>query len=895
MKNSTHPFLICLALLLYSPPSSSQWFEQSKHLPQQSLSNANDGYGTAVAIDGKYAVIGSGDSEFVRASGIVYILENTNSGWQTIAKLTQSNRSPNDSFGKSVAIFGDNVVVGAYREDDNGDNSGSAYIFEKPTSGWVDMTQTAKLTASDSESGDQFGRSVAVYGNNIVVGADFDDDGIGSAYVFEKPTSDWVDMTETAKLTAIDGNVKGRFGRSVAFYDNKIVVGAILGNDNKSGAAYVFEKPTSGWVDMTQTAKLTASDGEASDFFGGSTAISGDNIIIGAETNNINGAAYVFEKPTSGWVDMTQTAKLISSDGSTFDNFGHSVAIFDNDIVVGSYFHKDGLGSSYVFEKPNSGWIDMTQTAKLTASDGEAVDFFGWSVDTSDGHIVIGALFDDDNGNTSGSAYIFEKPTTGWVDMTQTTKTLPEPYLNSNFDQYGGSVDIDKNYAIVGSLGNTDAYVLEKTDSGWKNIAVLSPSSDENDLSFGKSVAISGDVIVIGANNHYNNKGSAFVFVKPMNGWVNMTQTAMLTASDGSNNDHFGHSLAIYESSIVVGAFGVGNGFSQFGAAYVFEKPTNGWIDMTQVAKLTASDGTFGNWFGYSVAISSTEIVVGASFDDDNGEYSGSAYVFVKPTTGWVDMVQTAKLTPSDGTTNDQFGFSLAIYNNNIAIGARPMFNFSNTNNGSVYVFEKPTEGWTDMNQTAKLIQSDTDVNDDFGFSVSISEKEIVTGAIRDDDNGEDSGSIYIFEKPESGWTDMTQTDKLIAPDGTDMDLFGFSVAISGGELIVGAIGDDENGDASGAAYIFESGRITAIESAESHTLVNLYPNPVTNVLTVSLPSLQDKYKIEVFNINGQIIKQINVLNQTQIKIDVSSYEKGIYLLKYSTEKEIELKRFIKL
>ena len=164
--------------------------------------------------------------------------------WSQAAKLTASHGAATDEFGHSVAVDGDTVVVGAHQ--DNGPNSGSAYLFTKPkTDGWTSATQTAKLTASDGAGFDVFGYSVAVEGDIVVVGAYLDDDtwfGSGSAYLFTKPDEAWVDAAETAKLTASDGATYDRFGYSVAVDGDTVVVGASWddGNESNSGSAYAF-------------------------------------------------------------------------------------------------------------------------------------------------------------------------------------------------------------------------------------------------------------------------------------------------------------------------------------------------------------------------------------------------------------------------------------------------------------------------------------------------------------------------------------------------------------------------------------------------------------------------------------------------------------------------------
>jgi hypothetical protein len=201
------------------------------------------------------------------------------------------------------------------------------------------FVQQAKLTASDGSEFDELGSSVALSGNTIAVGApqatvgaNFDQ---GAVYVFSEGGSGWADATQTAKLTASDGSADDRFGSSVAISGGTIVVGApdaTVGGNANQGAGYVFVKPASGWANATQTGKLTASDGAAGDGFGSSVAISGNTVVAGApgatvNSNFLQGAAYVFVTPGSGWANATQTAKLTASDGAAEDNFGRQGAI----------------------------------------------------------------------------------------------------------------------------------------------------------------------------------------------------------------------------------------------------------------------------------------------------------------------------------------------------------------------------------------------------------------------------------------------------------------------------------------------------------------------------------------------------------------------------------------
>ena len=246
------------------------------------------------------------------------------------------------------------------------------------------QAQTAKLDPSDGSGGDLFGNSVAVDGDTVVVGAYLDDvndannnqvSNAGSAYVFTKPATGWTATSTAAKLTASDGAATNHFGRSVAVDADAVVVGA-YGTDNFKGSAYVFTKPEDGWETTTNpTAKLTASDGAGGgelngDQFGNSVAVDGDK-------GGNSGSAYVFAKPSGGWATGTETAKLTANDGASGDRLGISVAVDGDTAVVGASAYSGGQGRAYLFTKPSGVWVTTSEAAELVTSDVEKTSLGG--------------------------------------------------------------------------------------------------------------------------------------------------------------------------------------------------------------------------------------------------------------------------------------------------------------------------------------------------------------------------------------------------------------------------------------------------------------------------------------------------------------------------------------
>jgi len=351
--------------------------------------------------------------------------------WIQLATLTPSFGY---GFGNSIAISGDTVVVGApgyttrtYIGFPVYDyvtyvSRGAAYVYEKPIGGWADMTEVARLTASDFAAGDSLGNSVSISGDTILVGAYGDENFRGSAYIFKKPDTGWEDSVETAKLTASSSDAYDYFGYSVALSDNTAVAGAYYGNrdpDDSEGLVYVFVKSGSVWVNSTETAMLTTTDTTGIDDFGKSVSISGDTIVVGAERGDgaalVGGSAYVFIKPVSGWVSTTvHTAKLRPAWGAANDRFGHSTAISDDagTIVIGAPSAQSDFGMVYIFNKPTGGWTGLLpHNVELTANDAVTYTYFGNSVAINGGTVAVMGQ--------SKPIYVFNQPAGGWVNMTE--------------------------------------------------------------------------------------------------------------------------------------------------------------------------------------------------------------------------------------------------------------------------------------------------------------------------------------------------------------------------------------------------------------------------------------------------------------------------------------------
>jgi len=490
------------------------------------------------------------------------------------------------------------------------------------------------------------------------------------ANVYYGKTDGFVDVNNGASTDAL--NTQSKFnanaltkiqigGSKFAGHDVSNVVGEVLVFDSKlsdADRASVRERLMSKWDVPTPDRRwrwvsdgnVTAgADAAASDQFGTSVSVSGDTMVVGAPYNDDNsrtnsGSAYVFTRSSSG-VWAQQQKLTAGSDAGANYRFGTSVSVSGDTLVVGMPY--DNTGSAYVFVRSSSGvW---TQQAKLSASDGSSSDNFGTSVSASGDTIIVGAQGDDDNGKSdSGSAYVFVRSSSGvWSQQQKLTAGSDA----REWDYFGNSVSVSGDTAVVGSLGNAmysgqqQAYacVFVRSSSGaWSQQAKLTGSDAGSQDSFGSSVSVFGDTIVVGAPNHdpsgQDNAGSAYVFVRSTNGNVWSQQAKLTAGSDVSYQGYFGSSVSISGDIIVVGEPGDDHGSNSNymysnnnenqGSAHVFRRSGTKW---NTVGKINAeSNAADSDSFGGAVAVSGEHIVVGVASKDPSSslQNAGAAYAF---------------------------------------------------------------------------------------------------------------------------------------------------------------------------------------------------------------------------------------------------------------------------
>ncbi len=680
--------------------TGSSWAE-TKLTASDGFSNSDFGY--SIATSGNRVVVGApGAGVSGTNSGDIYIYDWTGSTWVE-TKLSPSDGFGNDNFGNAVDIDGDRIVVGSFKDDDYGTDSGAIYIYDWNGSSWVET----KINPFDGWSFDGFGIDVGISGDRILVGSYYDDDAgsnSGSAYLYDWDGSAW----NVTKLGAVFGSADDYYGTSVDIDGDRLVIGAVGEDDNGigSGSAYIYDWDGSSWVET----KIAPSDGASSDYFGTNVSIDGDRIVIDAYRDDDNGidsgSAYIFDWDGSSWVET----KLVASDGSADDNYGSDVAVLNDRVVIGSFHDDDNgfdTGSAYIYDLSGGSWTE----SKITPSDGFSFDRFGISLAVDNDRIVVGAIGDDTNGTDAGAIFIHDWDGTTWIS---TKVTASDGDVN---DRFGADVGISLDRVVVGAPGDDDngtssgsMYVYSWDGSAWNEEKILSNDAAAFD-NFGESVSIDVDRIAVGAFGESNYEGAVYVYDWTGSSW----SETKLTASDGSGFDYLGASVSVSGNRVLAGAhFNDDNGLDS-GSAYLFEKNGGTWTETL----LLASDGNNSDNFGKSVSISGDRIVVGSESDDDNGPDSGSAYIYDWDGSTWIET----KLTASDGASFDKYGASVSVSGNRIAIGAS-QHDANGSNSGSVYLYEWDGSTWVET----KLVSSSSYAGSESGSVVAISNDYLVMG-----------------------------------------------------------------------------------------------------------------------------------------------------------------------
>lgn len=789
------PLTVCLPLILSAQVPNT--LLHSIPAPPVGV-QTGAGLGRSVAVDGDYTVVGAPNDDYGGTnSGVVKVFDSSTGA--LLFLLANPSPALTDNFGYSVAVSGTLVVVGAYQDDTGATNAGSAYVYDLSSS--TPTAPVVTLNNPDPAPSDWFGILVAISGTRVVVGAYQDDTGAndaGSAYVYDLSRS--TPTVPVAILNNPSPNILDYFGSAIAISGTRVVVGARADDTvtTDAGSAYVYDLSSSTPTVPVITLNNPGAGSGSGDWFGYSVTISGTRVVVGNRALFVAESAYVYD--LSSGTPTVPLFTLTNPTSNLDERFAFSVAISGTRVVVGAYQDDTGAteaGSAYVYDLGSG--TPSVPVATLNNPSPAVQDYFGSSVAISGTQVVVGAYRDDTGGADAGSAYIYDVDS-GTPTVPLVTLNSPGPALD---DRFGTSVAISGNLMVVGAdqddTGSSDAgsaYVYDLSSST-PTVPVLTlnnPNPWSQDY-FGYAVAISGTRVVVGAYQDGSpvlDAGSAYVY-----DLSSSTPTVpVITLHNPSPNrfDSFGYAVAISGTKVVVGAYLDDTGFFDAGIAYVYD--LTGGTPSVPVVTFN-NPGPLGNSnYGYSVAISGARVVIGAYQNDTGAFGAGSAYVY-DLSSGTPTVPVTTLYNPSPAV-DDWFGYSVAVSGTRVVVGAY-RDDSGALNAGSAYVYDlssgSPTEPVATLNNPSPA------AGDCFGYSVTISGTRVVVGAYLDDTGATDAGSTYVYDL--SSGTPTTPISTLNNPGPAAQDYFGYSVAADGTMIAIGTPLDDTVTFNKGFAYVF--------------------------------------------------------------------------------------------
>ncbi len=711
-----------------------------------------------------------------------------------VANLAPSPLTQSTGFACAIAMSGDSMVVGAPRDDSRGRNSGVVLIYEQD--GGV-FGEPVILSASDAREYDFFGNAVAIDGDWIIVGAQgTSQQGLltGSAFILERVGDSWI---EQAVLEADMPMNRDLFGHAVAVSGNKFVVGARWKDElgTRSGAAYVFERAPNGSVIRS---RLMADDHMSGDMLGESVAIDGDTIALGAwsaDPMGLNsGAVYVFKHDG---VDWKQEAKVTASDGAAFDNFGAAIDLRGDLLLIGAEGDDDrgeDSGSAYLFERNGGTW---SEAQKLTGSDGAAGDHFGQAVALGLSSAFVSAPGKDGVQVDAGAVYRFLRPASTWVEDSQAV----------GGQEFGKAIAIDGDLlASSDSSGLGSLRVFDPLPGSLSELAEIEAISVGGaGVNFGSHVALAGEMLLAADADAMvdSERGLIQVQSKHNPGFAQQ----IIGSPPGSAV--IGGDLAV-DGSLLVASSG-----NSMGGAWLFERRGGGYVLSRDLGTLSAL--RLWSAVDSTVTVSERRFALGMPNATVQGRSNSGVVILYERDSlfGW----QTASVLP--GGANEHFGSALAMHGDWMAIasgyssaGLR-WYHYNErwrlvlfmgvgllleemAMDAALAVASSPSTGEVAVFELVAgswsfetILSIPDGVADRFGASVDVLGGVILVGAPEDDEIDTDRGAVYVYEKSAGIWT---QVDKIHPAEAMAGSLFGTSLAMSEGLWAVGAPGNNNSG-----------------------------------------------------------------------------------------------------
>ncbi|WP_221393799.1 malectin domain-containing carbohydrate-binding protein [Dyadobacter sp. NIV53] len=801
--------ILAVVFLFYLHASFAQDWQQTaktvasdRNLLTDETQVKNTGYGTAVAIYGDYIAARG-------RNGIVYVSKNVAGKWVQIKEITAANPG---SFGLDLAMDADYLMIGT---------AAGASIYKKDVGG-TDNWGLVKMLSVPLASGS----SVSIKGEYAVIGAPQNNtdaagqnalSNSGSAFIFKKNLGGSDSWGQIRKVVAASRIENDRFGTYVSISSSYLMI------SSEAVPATLFQRDKNGTDQWGNLQQITIpEDSETFHYYQFPVAITDDYAVIGFSSDNLSeirndltyaGSVLIYKNDHIGLGNWSRVQKIYDPYLISGEQFGVSVAIDGNEIGVSAPNRSEDptTGANFVFKQEPNGSEKWNNTAINTEPYGYG-DGFGSNVALHGGRSVGGAPYDFfvyDEIESTGAVYVFSENLGETDQRLRIMRPMPD-------DRFGSAVAVSGNYAVVGAF-NDDvdetgksyvrsagaAYVLYNDNGDWQQVKKLISDYRRKDNKYGYSVAIHDTLVVVGTpyEGLSVSRGAVYVYSKNQGGPNNWGLVSKLPIPITPENQYWGlqvgYSVFVNNEFIAVGALGMQS-------VYIYQRDFSSPGTWNLVKNVTASILTGADHFGASVAISGDYLLVGSPDEDEDASEknylinSGSAYLYGRNTGGENNWGQIKKITSDVRVKNGRFGLSVSMSGDYALIT-------SVGGNGFATIYKKDVGGIANWGMVKKLSAPAGSSPDSFGYSASLNGDNAVVGA------NTAQGSAYVFGKNQGGADNWGQQQKLTAAVPGSDDRFGFSVSVSGRNILVGAPYDDDDAQEqnklvdAGSVYFFQN------------------------------------------------------------------------------------------
>lgn len=606
---------------------------------------------------------------------------------------------------------------------------------------------------------------------------------------------DWQLINEVAPDAAVA--IEDNFGVAIHVDGDYAFIGADK-NDSleyDAGIVFIYHKINNAWEFVTSIYPETTRRNLR---FGFDIDVYENFLVVG--TNSLSGSVFVFENVSEDWAGVIQRAELTPRMPDS--GFGKTISINSNTIAVGSSNRStesvNNAGAVYIYDRPESGWTDANESYLLTPSNSQRFSNFGEDVDLNGDTLAVSAptFTSVTNPSQVGSVYIFERDAINkWHEVVESAQILTP--TTQSFQKFGSTISLSNGFIVISSpweqvddhLHRGIVYVFEKSGPDWANLSSpIELHPSQSEALMDFGTSIISSNSSIAVSDKVSNH--VYVFNRPAGGsWVSVQESAHLTKSHGESNG-FGFSFGINNETILVGA-PFENSASTSGCVYSYSRESAQWedLDESQVLHNTFESSAGAN-FGRSISTHGKYAVVGCPDEDSNGSRSGAAYVFEYVEGIWI---KRARLLPSNGQAHDRFGYSVDIFNDHIIVSAPYRDSLGTFDLGMGYIFKKHNDGWRDATEDFQLSPADASETLNFGHDVEINNEYAFLSSSK-------SSKIYIFEKSTDSWSSQPVA-VLSNPHPPSNDKFGHSFAIYANDLLTGAYA--QSFGVGGKVYVF--------------------------------------------------------------------------------------------